>query len=265
MIDTELYRRWWKRFGRRAEGDTAVRLLCFHHAGGTAAAFRRWPRLLPPWVEVLAVQLPGRADRLNEPAYRRMPDLLADLVEVLDPLLDRPFACFGASLGARTAYGLADTLRERNLPQPVALFLACCAAPGLDDLDAPGANVRWQRTDAGQAAWELLRAVGGELPAAILAEPDLARAVLSTLHCDVSVFTSQQRPAEPLAVPIHAFAAEQDATVGIERVRGWRRETTASFSLDQVPGPHLLDPAAAQQVTAAIAADLGSVRAAGVR
>src|SRR4029077_2626378 len=102
--------RWFKRFARRDE-PAELRLLCFHHAGGSASMYRHWPRLLPPSIEPIAVQLPGRADRFGEPAFDRMVSLVDELVEVLKPLLDRPFACFGVSMGSRVAWTLTHALR----------------------------------------------------------------------------------------------------------------------------------------------------------
>ena len=72
------------------------------------------PVLLPPAIEPIAVQLPGRADRFGEPAFDRMAPLVDELVEVLKPLLDRPFACYGVSMGSRVAWALAHALRERG-------------------------------------------------------------------------------------------------------------------------------------------------------
>src|SRR6202012_6180365 len=50
-----------------ARDGAALRLLCFHHAGGGAAVYRRWGHDLSSSMEVAAVQLPGRANRLTEP------------------------------------------------------------------------------------------------------------------------------------------------------------------------------------------------------
>jgi len=48
-----------------------VRLICFPNAGGNTTAFRPWSTQIPPAVELLAVQFPGRQKRINvriEPA-----------------------------------------------------------------------------------------------------------------------------------------------------------------------------------------------------
>jgi surfactin synthase thioesterase subunit len=65
QVGPDQERRWLKRFSRPANG--AVRLLCFASAGGSAGTFRHWAPMLPPHVELVGVQLPGRADRFHEP------------------------------------------------------------------------------------------------------------------------------------------------------------------------------------------------------
>ncbi len=69
--NTEVDRRWLKRFGRCAVEPVSA--CC---ASTTPAAARRlpgWPAALPAAVEAVAVQLPGRADRFLEPPHERWP------------------------------------------------------------------------------------------------------------------------------------------------------------------------------------------------
>ena len=54
---------WLCRFASRPH--SRLRLLCFPHAGGSAAIFRGWTDALPD-LDVCAVQLPGRAARHRE-------------------------------------------------------------------------------------------------------------------------------------------------------------------------------------------------------
>ena len=240
-------RRWFKRFGRRA-APGAVRLLCFHHAGGAAGAYRLWPRLLPPEIDVVAVQLPGRADRFSEEPYDRMTDLVDGLLEVLPPLLEGPFACYGASMGSRVAWTLTHALRERSLPMPVGLYLACDGAPEHDGAWA------WEGRPDGLEGY--LREMGGT-PPEVLAEPDLMRALLPTVRADLRVLSTHGfHPATPLDVPIHAFAGARDPSTPPERMASWRHETTGPFAVDVLDSGHFLDADAERRVIDTIGRDL---------
>ncbi|MDC6133178.1 thioesterase domain-containing protein, partial [Burkholderia gladioli] len=62
--------------------------------------FAPWAAALPDEVELLAVQLPGRETRLDEPLRHAMEEVAPPLAEALAPWLDLPYAMFGHSTGA---------------------------------------------------------------------------------------------------------------------------------------------------------------------
>jgi surfactin synthase thioesterase subunit len=242
-------RRWLKRFGPPG-AEPAISLLCFHHAGGNAGMFRHWAGQLPPQVGLVAAQLPGRADRFLETPYDRMDPLVDELIGVLRPLLARPFACFGVSMGARVSWALAHALRERGLPQPAALFLSASGGPLLDDGDWP-----WEARGDGLEGY--VREMGGT-PAAVLAEPSLLAALLPTLRADLTVLSTHGfHPEVPLEIPVHAFAGAEDAEASPERTARWSAETTGPFALDVFACGHFFDEAAEQTMIKTIGAELG--------
>ncbi|MFS8099209.1 alpha/beta fold hydrolase [Lentzea alba] len=246
--------RWTRNYGPR--DDAAVRLLCFHYAGGNAAMFRTWPADLPDWVEPVAVQLPGRDDRYAEAPYDEMGPLVTDLVTALEPLLDRPFACYGFSMGARVALELAHALRELGLRAPQRLFVASSPAPALR-LPVRG----WSESDEGLVAY--LRELGGT-PEVVFEQPDLLELFLPTVRADLAVVGRLVPPERaPLNVPIRAFAGADDQIASAASMRPWREETAAEFDLTVVPGGHFFSPEGLVQVLRTTAADLHPVGAPG--
>jgi medium-chain acyl-[acyl-carrier-protein] hydrolase len=227
-------RRWLKRFGGQAgSGPT---LLCFPYAGSSASIYRQWSQLVPGPVDTVAVQLPGRADRFSETPYNRMDPLIDDLVSVCSPLLERPFAFYGTSMGARVAWALSHRLRERGLPLPSMLFVAASAAPVTDD-------GTWLWEDHADGLEGYVREMGGT-PPEVLAESELLASLLTTLGADLTVLSTHGgalRTAQPLPVPIHAFAGMDDPEAPPERMAGWAAETSAGFDLDALPCGHFFD------------------------
>jgi surfactin synthase thioesterase subunit len=224
----------WLRYYAPREASR-IRLFSFHYAGGNAAMFRDWPARLPAEIEPVAIQLPGRDDRHAEPPYEHMEPLVTDLVGVLQPLLDRPFACWGFSMGARVALSLAHALRDGGLPAPVKLFVASSAAPTLR-LPVRG----WDEPDEGLVGY--LRELG-RTPALLLGDPELLALFLPTVRADLKVVGTCPMPDRPLlATPIAAFAGADDLEASPARMLAWREETTAGFDLDVVPGGHFLSP-----------------------
>src|ERR1700752_1489088 len=87
---------------RKPRPKARVRLFCFPYAGGGAAAFHAWSDAMPH-LEVCSIQAPGREARLGETPFVRIEPLVEAATEAIRPLLDRPFAFFGHSLGAFVA------------------------------------------------------------------------------------------------------------------------------------------------------------------
>src|SRR3546814_9216297 len=102
-----------------------LRLFCFHHAGGGAAFFTPWASALPAQIELVAVRLPGRESTLGRPRFTDMDDAVEAVCTAVLPLLDRPSAIFGHSLGALVAYRTALSLERAE--RRYALHLFCSA------------------------------------------------------------------------------------------------------------------------------------------
>jgi medium-chain acyl-[acyl-carrier-protein] hydrolase len=98
----------------KANPEAKTRLICFPCAGRGASLYRTWPGPLGQHVEVCAVQLPGRENRMDEPPFTRFQDLVSVIAEVLPPFLDREYAIFGHSLGALIGFEVARRIRQTN-------------------------------------------------------------------------------------------------------------------------------------------------------
>src|SRR5690348_9837799 len=85
---------------RARRTDRRHRLICFPHAGASAGVYADWVDLLPPQIELAAVQLPGRMNRIAEPPVTELAPLLKVLPVALRPILDGSFAFYGHSGGA---------------------------------------------------------------------------------------------------------------------------------------------------------------------
>jgi medium-chain acyl-[acyl-carrier-protein] hydrolase len=240
-------RRWFKRFRRPASGTTT--LLCLHHAGGNAAMFRDWPSMLPSMIDPVAVQLPGRADRFDEQPFYKMDELVDDLLDAVAPLLDRPVAFFGASMGSRVGWSLAHALRDRGMPMPRALYVSASVAPSLER------QIRgWNGPDEGLVRY--MEELGGT-PAQLLADQELLGEMVATLRADLTVLSTHTfQPSVLLDIPIIAFAGAADKESPPHSMEPWGVETTGPFAMKIVDSGHFFDSYAMRQVTDTIAANL---------
>lgn len=225
-----------------------MRLLCFAHAGGGVAPFWHWPDMLPSSIEPVAVRLPGRESRFSEEPFDRMAPLIAHLTASLRPWIDRPYACFGYSMGARVALALAQNLRDQGLPGPSILFVGGSPGPCLP-IEVPG----WKDPD--NELIEQLHRLGG-IPPELLNEPELLTLMLPTVRADLTVVATCAYHAGVLTTPIHAFAGIDDDYAAPTRMMAWKRETAGWFRLTTFPGGHFFLRSHEQKVLDAMVADL---------
>ncbi len=218
---------------RPIEHPTA-RLFCFPFACGGTLTFRLWPEYLPPSVEVVAIQLPGRERRYREPPYRRMAPLVDALLEAMGDRTDVPSVFFGHSMGALIAFELARALRRRGSgASPVHLLASGRRAPQMVRRAS-----RILHTLPRSELILSLRKLGGT-PAAVFDEPDLLEMVLGLARADFElVETYRYRPGEPLACPITTFRGADDPEVTQEEAAAWAEHTSSDFSLHVLPGNH---------------------------
>ena len=211
-------------------GTPALRLFCFPYAGGGAQVFRAWPGELPPWVEVCAVQPPGRGARMSEPPYKRMTELVPALADALAPALDVPFSFFGHGLGALVAFETARRLREERGVEPALLAVSAQRAPQLPRTEPPAYDL------PDDEFVELLRRLRGT-PDEVLAHPELLNLMLPILRADFELAeTYAYAPAAPLACPVVAFGGLADHRVRREELEAWREQTGARFMLRMFTG-----------------------------
>ena len=222
-----------------------IDLLALPCAGASATMYLRWRRLLPEWIRVVPVELPGRGGRLDEPFAQDFEQLVAQLCDEHAPSLLKRYALFGHSMGALLAYGIAQRQRALRSPLPQALFVSASAAPARRDPD------RFAGKNHDHALIADLRQQGGT-PDEVFGDAELLRLTLDTLKADYRVCESF-RPvaADPLPTPIHVFAGRQD-DIEAERIEAWQREAGDSFSLDWFEGGHFFLRAHEQGVLAAI-------------
>lgn len=124
-------------FRAAPKSDAKVRLFCFPFAGGSVSTYMPWLKLLHPEAELIAIQLPGRGNRLLDIPYDDMDSLVADLFAEIKPYLDRPYLFFGHSMGAKIAFDLAIQFHRHQLPLPVNFIVSGSAAPFKTRSSAP--------------------------------------------------------------------------------------------------------------------------------
>ncbi len=176
-----------------------MRLICFPHAGGAASAFRLWPAALPLYTEVLAVQYPGRGNRLSDPLVDRISAMARCVCREVIHRPEIPTIFFGHSMGGLVAFEAARQLVENPAQLPRHLVVSARAPPHVP------------------ATQPLLPALRSDLTA--------------VEHCGESV-------RERIRCPITVFAGAEDHTATQQQLTAWQELTGGEFDLRIFPGAH---------------------------
>jgi surfactin synthase thioesterase subunit len=216
----------------RPSVDARHLLVCFHSMGVGASLFRSFLLFPPADCDILAVQTPGRENRLDEPVAESVDRLVEQLVPELLPHLHRPFVIWGHSFGGIVAVEVIRRLREIIDEEPLLFVVSGTIAPHLID--------RWQHREV------ILKSAVAESSADYLIslsryvdDPALIKAILPGLRRDFPLLSKYRfRDMAPLGCPITAFSARQDEVVYTDEIREWSRHTRADFRLVDVDGDH---------------------------
>lgn len=236
MADGTHAARWLRHFGA-PRAHAGVNLVCLPHAGAGAFQFASWARPLAGLAHVVAVQLPGREDRLGEPCITDSAALVEQVAAALATLPPRPLVLYGHSMGASLAHALA--LRLRRADAPVRALLVSGQVPP----HVPRSRPPLATQDA-LLAW--LRGLDG-MPAAVLANEELMALWLPTAWADMQLLddyfavagtAGAAAPGCPIDVPLTALAGTADGLAPPERVARWRDVAGAAFHLATLEGGH---------------------------
>ncbi|MGW6055205.1 thioesterase II family protein [Streptomyces sp. NPDC055189] len=244
--------KWFRVFTPRP--DASLRLVCFPHAGGAASSFRSWAELLPSWIELVAVQYPGRQDRFMEPHVEDIATLADQIAFTAGHRLAGPVAFFGHSLGATVAYETALRVeRQPEGPRLTHLFASARRAPALC-----GGRLSVQHDD--EALMAYVRALGGS-GAGVLEDAELRELALPTLRADFKLVEEYRHVAGArVACPVTAVVGDRDTTFTLDDAAAWRDHTQSAFAAHTLPGGHFYLEETAPQLVELLAHTLNSTR-----
>jgi surfactin synthase thioesterase subunit len=223
--------RWCLRFSRSS--DPSLRLFCFPFAGSSASIFRSWIDELPEEVEVLAIQLPGRENRMREQCMRDMDEIIGKLELEIHSCLDLPFVFFGHSLGSLIAYELLYRLEASGRYRAEMFFASGSPAP-----HTFLSRAEPRRLTQDQILLDLRKI--SPTHSLILDDRKVLALMLPRLQADFEIYTNYRyRETAPLQCPIVAIRGATDDYISRQSQLEWKRHTDRQFSFHTIPGPHL--------------------------
>ncbi len=231
---------WFQTFKIPANLPTTanpLRLYTFHHAGGSCQYFQPWAAKLPSWISLISIQLPGRWNRVNEPAYLRMGELIPVLGTqfkqqlVLHP--DQLFAFYGHSLGGLVAYELTRYLIKEQLQLPVHLFIS--SKRSLQNFIPTNPIYKLPMSQFETMVSQLY----GALPSEVIADPDMKAMFLDITKKDMELLDTYIYTPDPkINVPLTVMRGLSDHVITLDTVNGWKDLTSADCEIIEFAGDH---------------------------
>ena len=236
------------------EKSARVRLVCFPHAGGVASSFRSWSAELPPCTEVIAVQYPGRANRLMEAPVDRISTLAHFISLAFRERPPIPTVFFGHSMGGLVAFETARLLEGCATHLPRHLVLSAHPPPHVAASLPPIAHL----PDA-----EFLRELDqryAAIPAALMHHPDVLALLLPALRADLTAVEHRgESTGGRVTCPITAFAGREDRSATRPQMSAWQQSTSGFFELLLFPGGHFFIESQREAVIRALSTVLNGV------
>lgn len=216
----------------------AARLFCFPYAGAGSLLYRSWSELLPSFLELCPIVLPGRERRFQEPFTLQLNSLVQTLADSFSPFFDKPFLFFGHSLGALIAFELSREFRRREYPLPSLLIVSGCTAPQMQKIYHQNNPKGFAHTLSDEQLVNRLKEMKGT-PSEILDNPRMIKFFLPILKADLEIAeTYEYKEEQALSIPILALGGDQDPEVSIDFLQAWNSQTVSNFKCQIFPGNH---------------------------
>lgn len=210
----------------------ALTLYALPCAGNSAEMYRGWDAMLPDWLSLQAVELPGRGHRFSEPLQADARQLAADLLRDIRAAATGPFALFGHSMGALLALEMA-----RQLP---AAESECLLAVVLSGREPPGVGVQTTPQRAGLPEDAFLAEIAryGGLSPQWQTLPELRALFLPVLRNDFALVDGYAWAPFQLSCPLLAVGGDQEPDFQPAMLAGWSAYSAQWQGYRCFPGQH---------------------------
>jgi pyochelin biosynthetic protein PchC len=241
---------WIRRFHPKSAPSDIV--VCFPHAGGSASYYFPFSAAMPPDVDMLTIQYPGRQERRSESPIASVAEVADQIAVLLADRAGTPMTFFGHSMGATIAFEVARRLEADGITL-TGVFASGRRAPSTHREEGMHLG-----SDAALIAE--LRELSG-MPAALLAEPEIVQMILPVLRNDLRVAETYRYEAAGgrLRCPIVALVGDRDPKASVDEAAAWAQHTTGSFGVQTFSGGHFF---ISEHMAAIVAAVTDRIRSA---
>lgn len=218
--------------------DAPLRVLMFHHAGGSAMSFLPLARRLPPECEPVLFELPGRGLRQTEPPAKDFARAVDRLLPEVAAMVDRPTLVVGHSLGALIAHSVVAGLPRPEREHVRAVVVSAFPSPPDAARAATQPAEPFQVRDRDGLLAEL-RIWGGCAPE-VFEDADLLDFAITLMGHDLHLADTYRPPCGDvdIAADYHVWFGRDDDHLVRDELRGWATVTRRPPSVREFRGGH---------------------------
>lgn len=214
-----------------AKRDT-IFVFCFHHAGGSASAYRKWIDCNDENIMFVPVELPGKGFRMSEEYIYDMQEISEKIAEaVISFAGQQRYILYGHSMGSAVAFKTAYEIERRYKNKPLALIVSGRHAPCIQ------LGERYTTDMDDEALIEELTIMGGT-PKEILENREILDIFIPNIKNDYKLNESFAYRGEIVNIPIFAYAGTEDTDASFDMLDAWATVTSCEIKKREFMGSH---------------------------
>lgn len=203
----------------------------FPFAGGSRYSYNAFRSDMPPFINPVPFDLPGRGGRFREHLLEDMDAMAEDLFQQIQPYLkEGTYAIYGHSMGTALAHLVVLRIIEAQKPLPLEIFLTGRGGPDEPETD------NWHKLPS-SAFREKIKKLGGS-PQEVLEDESLMDFIEPILRADFKAIETHTYPAfEPFDIPLTVVTGTNE-DISTEGILSWQKITSRPADFRQFPGDH---------------------------
>lgn len=222
---------------KRKNIDTnKYKIICLHPVGTGASIFSHFIFNPPENAEIIAIQMPGRENRIDEEYYYdNMEKLVSDLAAQIIPEITGPTIFWGHSWGGVTLYEVIKYLRRNNIKEYQNIKQLIVTGSIAPQLTKP-----WKDRDSIKETAKKHNTIDKIISTvSYIDDENYLRSIIPIMKKDMEmIMTYKYKDEAKLDIPILAFGAKEDEVVLIDELKEWQQQTNREFKLYEVTGDH---------------------------
>lgn len=208
-------------FNEIAWNGKKIILICVPYGGGWSTIFNSWERYLEPEVALLSVKFPGRGERMEEPSYESMQELVQEITPVIVDY-ELPIVFYGGCFGGLCAYEIIKELQKKYHRKVTHFFTNSLISPRYIN-----ENMFISQWSKDELVEELIKR--GELPREVLKDEEVLEFLLPGIRADYRIYENYQY-LETGKIDVNMSMFYNDAAMlSQEKERDWERLICGRF------------------------------------